>query len=170
MKVDRAALERLAEKYRTLGELRRERARGAPIPHRDVFRELAEEFPGALFELDRLELAAIDERRDAIVRALAGEGAIEEWMGMAIAFHATYRAALRAKSKLRNVERPVARSDAEKIAKEIGAPADADLVLEVASPPRGRLKPIVLARVARDFDRDARDVEAAVFPTAPRVR
>src|SRR5262249_1042101 len=60
--VTREALGRLAHKYARLLELRRDRAAGKPIPERAVFRVLADEFPGALYELDTLPLDALEAR------------------------------------------------------------------------------------------------------------
>ncbi|MEZ4301038.1 MAG: hypothetical protein R3B70_39245 [Polyangiaceae bacterium] len=73
-------LRRLAHKYETLVELRRARARGEPLPEKAVFQSLAREWPGALYELDRLPLEDIESRLRSL-RATLEEAAPEQpWM------------------------------------------------------------------------------------------
>src|SRR5262245_5277212 len=95
-----AALTRLHHKYEALADLRRARARGEPIPPKAVFKALADEFPGALYELDRLPLEDIDARRAALAEAIAG-GPAAPWMTTMAMYHALYRAALQVKARAR---------------------------------------------------------------------
>ena len=59
-------LAQLARKYADIAALRRARDRGESIPEKDVFGELATQFPAALRELDTLPLETVDARRDAL--------------------------------------------------------------------------------------------------------
>jgi predicted nucleic acid-binding protein len=88
----------LAEKYATLGELRRARARGEPPPAKETFQALAARFPGCLRELDTLPLGTIDARRDALSRAAEG-GTIAPWMEWIAGYHAGLRARLAEKAR-----------------------------------------------------------------------
>lgn len=92
----REELAALAEKYATLGELRRARARGEEPPPARVFKELARRFPGCLRELDTLPMETIDARRDALHIAAEG-GPIEPWMTWLSEYHAKVREVLVAK-------------------------------------------------------------------------
>jgi hypothetical protein len=160
--VKQVELERLAHKYRTLAALRRDRAGGLPIPERSIFKALAEEFPGALFELDHLTLEVIDARAEALRSALAG-GEVEDWMRFVAAYHALYRQALRVKARVR--ARSIDEARASEIAREVGV--DVALVVAVTAPPDGRIKPLVLARLAATFGVEAAAIAAAIFPRAP---
>ena len=79
---------RLAHKYARLVELRRERARGEPIPERGVFRVLAREFPGVLAELDTLPMELLVARADEASRAAAGDAPAPPWIRAMIGYHA----------------------------------------------------------------------------------
>jgi hypothetical protein len=152
-------LGRLARKYERLIELRREASERPP----EDLRELAREFPGALRELDALPLA---ERRLASARrALDGEPkeALIEWL---LAYHALMRTALAVKRRLRGERRPTsetARGVAAAESAETGVPCSAEFVVEVASPPRGRLNELVLARLAEAAGRGTDERRAALF-------
>ncbi|HVY45347.1 MAG TPA: hypothetical protein VHB21_05685, partial [Minicystis sp.] len=87
---------RLAHKYARLVELRRARAAGEPVPPREVFRALAAEFPGALYELDTLPMDALEARAAATAEA-ASLGEPAAWMRFMIDYHALFRAALAVK-------------------------------------------------------------------------
>jgi hypothetical protein len=159
---------RLAAKYEALGELRRDRARGEPLPPKRVFLDLAREFPGALLELDRLPLDEIDRRREALVLAAAA-GTFEPWMAWLDGWHRLMRAALSVKLRLRGERDPTA-EQAEALAAAVGAGLDAAFVRAVARPPRGRLTPLVLERLASAFRVEIGTLEAAIFPPRQRPR
>lgn len=127
-------LTRLAEKYATLGELRRARDRGDAVPPPATFRALAQQFPGCLRELDTLPIETIDARRDALARAANG-GAIEPWMEWVSGYHAGVRAALAKKQGDR-------------------APRGA---------PRTRVNDVVFADLARVHGVSAAEIATAVF-------
>jgi hypothetical protein len=160
-------LARLAHKYERLAELRRARARGEPIPDRAVFRALAGEFPGALYELDRLPLEEIDARRSALGAALAGAPEAD-WMRPMAAYHALYRAALYV--KLRTAKgRPLGAEEAAALAAAAArhAAIDVDIafVMAVARPDGGRIGPIVLAEAAARHRTTQTTLREALFPT-----
>jgi hypothetical protein len=154
-------LGRLARKYERLIELRREASERPP----EDLRELAREFPGALRELDALPLAELERRLASARRALDGEPkeALIEWL---LAYHALMRTALAVKRRLRGERRPTsetARGVAAAESAETGVPCSAEFVVEVASPPRGRLNELVLARLAEAAGRGTEELRAALF-------
>jgi hypothetical protein len=161
-------LHRLARKYRTLGELRRARARGEGIPERSVFRALAGEFPGALYELDRLPLDLIDERHQALVRAAEG-GELELWMGWMQRYHALMRAALRIKPRtVRHRVVAIPSDRAEALARDAtahaGVDVDATFVRAVAHPPGGRIGSVVYARLSELSGVPPEAIREELFP------
>ncbi len=163
---DRDDIERLALKYRRLGELRRARARGEPIPERAVFRALAGEFPGALSELDNLPLEVIDGRRAALERAAEGEAAAP-WMGWMIDYHALMRAALYLKIRLARLA-DLPGDQAEALAARASAharvPVGAAFVAAVRSPPAGRITRVVHAEIALRHGAPEEEIRRSLFP------
>jgi hypothetical protein len=156
----------LARKYRTLASLRRDRAAGKPIPAREVFRDLADEFPGALRELDTLPMAVITTRLAALEACVAGAES-DAWMAIEHAHHAWMRAALMLKRRLRK-KRVVSDADAVRMAREVsarvGLVVDAAFVREVAAPREGRLRIVVCERVASVCGVTVEEVRGALFP------
>lgn len=141
----------LARKYRALLAIRA--AGGAA---RDVLRALAEEFPGALRELDTLPLAELEGR----AAALEASGS-EPWMRWLAAVHAWSRAALWLKAHPGDLAGASARA---------GRAVDSAFAAAVARPPRRRLVRAVLERVAADFGADPDAIEARLFPPHPSRR
>lgn len=82
-----AGLRALAAKYRELALLRRARERGEPPPPKEVFRRLAAAHPGALYELDTLEIVVIEERAEALEKVIAGQAEIASWMRWMVRYH-----------------------------------------------------------------------------------
>ena len=161
MSAAHSELSRLARKYERLIELRREVSRRPP----DDLRSLAAEFPGALRELDALTLPELERRLSSVRRALDGEptDALIEWL---LAYHALMRTALLVKRRLRGERRPSSQQAerlAESLTSETGLPCSAELVSQVAAPPRGRLNELVLARLSRASGRGASELRAALF-------
>jgi hypothetical protein len=158
------ALAALARKYLTLLALRRERASGAPLPERAVFKALADEFPGALHELDTLPMADLEARAAAVSEA-AAQGRPEPWMEWMIGYHALFRTALAIKARVR---RKGALDDAraQAIARDTGA--DEAFVQAVAQPPAGRLNRVVLARLSATFGEPDQTIKRALFPGSRR--
>src|SRR5579862_104100 len=118
---------------------------------------LAARFPGALREIDRLELAEIERRIASLDAFLEHSGEPEAWMGAVARFHRLARGALGAKRWLdrrRAVSAAVVAAFDRQVAslefaEEIQAWRD-DLAA-VASPPRGRVMDLVFGRLARDL-------------------
>jgi hypothetical protein len=162
----------LARKYRALASLRRDRADGKPIPAREVFRDLADEFPGALRDLDTLPMNVIDARLTLLEACLAGHAERETWMAIEHANHAWLRAALMLKRRLRK-RRVVSEEDALRLADEVsarvGVAVDAAFVCEVAAPREGRLRTVVATRVARACGITVEQVRAAVSTAHKRT-
>lgn len=163
----RAALVRLSHKYETLAELRRARARGEPVPEKAVFRALAGEFPGALYELDRLPMEALETRCAALAGVLAGAPEAA-WMRPMAAYHALYRAALYVKARTGKGASPGA-EEAAALAAAAGRHAGIDVgsafVRAVACPRGGRIGPVVMAEVAARHGGEPRALAEALFPT-----
>ena len=95
----REELSALAEKYRALGAMRRRELEGLPPEEDARYRALARQFPGALKELDQLELTEIDRREQALARAAAG-GEIARWMAVVHRYHAILRELLETRRRL----------------------------------------------------------------------
>jgi hypothetical protein len=161
MSAAHSELTRLARKYERLIELRLEACERPPAD----LRSLAEEFPGALRELDALSLAELGRRLSSVRRALGGEPteALIEWV---LAYHELMRTSLAIKRRLRG-ERRLSTAQAELLAAaltaETGLPCSSELVSEVAAPPRGRLNEVVLARLSRTAGRGANELRSALF-------
>ncbi|MFO0759417.1 MAG: hypothetical protein U0359_23185 [Byssovorax sp.] len=161
---------RLAEKYRTLGALRRARAAGDPLPDRAVFQALADELPGSVAELDTLPLDTIDARAEALARAASG-GPIEPWMTWLSGYHALFRAALRIRSRARRERDPdparaaILALDASTHA---GIPVDPDFVRAVCRPPAGRLAAVIFARLEEAHGAPRAVIKQAIFPGSRR--
>lgn len=163
----KSALARLLHKYETLVELRRARARGEPIPEKAVFKRLAAEFPGALYELDRAPMEDLDARREALAATLAGAPEAP-WMRPMAAYHALYRAALHVKARAGKGPAP----GAEELS-ALAAAASRHAAIEVgvafaravARPAGGRIGPIVMAEVAARHGEAEDAIREAMFPT-----
>lgn len=164
--VTRSDLIALARKYRTLAELRRSRHLATALEARGPLSALAAEFPGALRELDALPLEQIEERLDALERAVSGapRAAWMEWMA---AYHQAMRAALYVKRRLGRVHEVVpseALGLAVEAARDSGFVCDIEFVQAVARPPGGRLNTIVFARLERSFQLAPGELGRALFP------
>ena len=169
---DPESLARLAAKYRALGELRRDRARGEAIPERGVFRALAAEFPGALHELDVLPLEEID-RRLATLEAAAGGAEAAPWMAWMSAYHALWRAALHVKIQVARSQSSDAAEDVAALAARAGAHAgievDEAFGRSALTPPGGRLSGLVLASLSTRFGVPLAELEQALLPRRSRL-
>lgn len=160
-------LERLADKYRTLAMLRRERADGAAPPPAATFKALAREFPGALQELDTLPLELVDERAAELAAAARGQRPVAPWMEWLFAWHALMRGALLVKAALRgarSVDPERAAELAARAAAVAGVPFPPALVHGVARPPDGRIARLVFAHAAAGFGVTAEALSDGVFP------
>lgn len=140
-----------------------------PDPRPELSR-LAERFPGALREIDRLPLEVIASRIGALAAVEAAPERAEPWMVAQIVFHRHARGALAAKRWLAG-RRAVTPDLASAFA---AAMADDDALLfaealeAVAAPPRGRLMDVVYARVAHVLDVSVAEARALVLPSRRR--
>ena len=141
-------LERLADKYRTLGELRRAHARGMPPADTRALRALAHAFPGALNELDTMETAEIDQRA-ADLRHACETGQVAPWMIFVYAFHTALREALRLKRARAFLQPEGAADTVAALQARLGLPVDQAFLDAIRSPGRRRLVPVVIDAIAR---------------------
>lgn len=154
-------LRTLRDKYEQMLHLRllqaeeRIRADVLRAPPRARLVRLAQEFPGALRELDQLPLEKIVQRITAIRAAEANPEQAETWMRVQIAFHRLLRGALALKRWIAG--RPLTTSLQRELERRLGAmPLEAQAwasdLTSIANPPRGRLVDVVFGRLAREFD------------------
>jgi hypothetical protein len=166
-----AELGRLAEKYRTLGELRRARARGEPVPERAVFKALADAHPGSVAELDTLPIEEIDARAAALHEAARG-GPSAPWMSWLASFHALFRAALRIRLRSlarRDLDDERACALALDASTHAGIAVDEAFARAVCRPPEGRLAAVVYARLSRDTGEPPAILKRVLFPGSRRL-
>ncbi len=137
--------------------------------------DLASRFPGALRELDDLELSEIRRRAAALGGVLRDGTGIERWMEASVLFHGLARGALCAKRWLsgrRDVDAEVERAFAVSVT-ELAFPDDArawvrDLAC-IASPPHGRVTDAVFSRVALLLGTTEREARSLVFGSCQRA-
>ena len=172
--VAREALEGLRYKYTEM--LRMRLMRVAQAEARPGMAELAARFPGALRELDDLELVEIERRVAALDVALRNSARIEKWMEAIALFHSRARGALCAKRWLVG-RKAVDGIVAQAFANEVGAlPFSDDArawqgdLESIASPPGGRVTSLVFARVARELGMTEREARVLVFGIPRRER
>ena len=171
----------LREKYREIKRLRtvdaEHVAHGRAHDPKPEMAALARRFPGALRELDELPMAEVDARLAELDAALAAQR-VPEWAALQVAYHGTYRFALRIKrraarkgalddSALRHaIERLLALTEGE-LASEPDEPRIADFdaatLRAIVRPAGGRLQPWVFAHVARTLGVEPDAVSAALF-------
>src|SRR5690606_11252394 len=100
---DRDDLRALRDKYERIRALREQSARArldpafVPADPRPALSRLAQEFPGALRDVDLLPLPAVAARIDALAAAEGDAGRVEPWMVAQVTFHRYARSALAAK-------------------------------------------------------------------------
>jgi len=172
--VRRVDLDALRGKYTTMVALRVER-----LPEDEMRRrmaELAQRFPGALRELDDLELGEIRRRVEALEAVLQGTLQPEPWMEAVALFHALTRGALVVKRWLGGRKRVDAALARRFVAEHAELPFAEDArswaeeLAGVASPPRGRLTDAVFARLARTLGMAERQARRLVFGVPRRER
>jgi hypothetical protein len=131
---------------------------------------LASRFPGALREIDELELGEIERRIGQLDAALQGRGAVEAWMSATARFHALTRGALCAKRWLdgrKRVDESTLRAfevEAADLAYPDDARAWASELARIASPPDGRVTRLVFARLAEELGISEGHARNLVFP------
>jgi hypothetical protein len=174
-------LEPLRSKYEEMLEMRLAHEAGTEDPSEVRLRmaELALRFPGALREIDELELGEIRARIEALGMVLRGDVEKAEWMIAIGLFHAAMRGALSVKRWLAGRKR-VDLAIEEAFAREVTGLAFAEdarawrsELPRIAAPPRGRLSSIVYERIARQLGTSERKARRLVFreksssPTRP---
>jgi len=171
----------LREKYREIKRLRtvdaEHVAHGRAHDPKPEMAALARRFPGSLRELDELPMAQIDARLSALDGALT-EQRVPEWAALQVAYHGTYRFALRIKRRSARkgpldeaaLQHTIARLLASTQAELDGEPDepriadfDAQELWAIVRPAGGRLQPWVLAHVARALQVEPGAVSAALF-------
>ena len=164
-------LEALARKYETLLELQRTQHAVSAEQVRQPLRDVSQEFPGALREVDLLGPQELEQRRRSLSQAAGAEALQEPWMDWMWAYHALMRACLVVKRQLAGrkdlTERERA-SIAATSSAECGELVDADLVSMVARPPRGRLNDAVFTALGQRFGQTPDTLREALFPTRRR--
>ena len=137
---------------------------------------LAARFPGALREIDELELREIRRRIEALDAVVATSAEVEPWMEALALFHALARGALAAKRWLAGRKRVDAAvrgrfsAEVETLPFAQDARAWAGELAVIASPPRGRVLDFVFARLARTMGTSERAARRLVFGTPRRER
>jgi hypothetical protein len=179
----------LREKYREIKRLRtvdaEHVARGHAHDPKPEMAALARKFPGALRELDELSMPQIDARLAKLDAALAAQR-VPEWAALQVAYHGTYRFALRIKrlgarkgplddeALARAIERLLeaatqSRDDAQPDEPRL-ADFDAAGLRAILRPEGGRLHPWVLGQVARALGVEPSAVSKALFARERVVR
>jgi hypothetical protein len=165
MNLSRTRLLGLSRKYRTLSALRR----GALSP-KETLRPLAQEFPGALRELDCLPMAELEARRHAVHAAERGE-VPEPWIAWMLCYHERMRLALEVKRRLRGA-RPNDWASFTEVANELAQrsnrEADVGFVAQVSAPPGGRLNRLVFELLERELGCPRAQLEQTLFPRLRR--
>ena len=176
--VNRNALQRLRDKYAEMLALRLADGTGDAdeATTRARMARLSSQFPGALREIDDLELTEINLRIAAVEAVLRGDREVEPWMEAVAMFHALARGALCAKrwlAKRRRVDAEVERAYIAAVpALEFPEEARswAAQLARIASPPRGRILDVIFARMARELDIGEREARTLVFGIPRRER
>ncbi len=170
----------------------RETTAGNGPTDRGALRDLAQEFPGALRELDILGLAELLRRIGQLEHALgeghAGDmavntddGAVDDavddafddrWMSWVLAYHGLMRAALiikRASGRTKQLSGTALARALAAARATCTLPVDESFAGAVIRPPGRRLTTVVLTRMAAHFETSATEIGRALFP-ARRAR
>ncbi|NOU32699.1 MAG: hypothetical protein HOO96_32745 [Polyangiaceae bacterium] len=145
-------MQRLVAKYEEILRIRRAAPGETALEARPALRALALEFPGALRELDALPEGEI-EARIAALQAVASGAPEAPWMRVLESYHRHFRGAL-------GLKRALAAGSLEAL--DAGAVSWLPHRAAVHRPPGGRLKPLVIGRVAEELGMSASHVSAAL--------
>ena len=178
MRVPREALVELRGKYTEMLAMRGDHAAGGEDAAQVRVRmgRLAARFPGALREIDELELGEIRRRIESIDGVLARTSDAEPWMEALALFHAMARGALAAKRWLDGRKRVDAAVRRRFLAEAATLPYPDDALewaaelAHIASPPRGRVTDAVFAKLARVMQTSERAARRLVFGVPRRER
>lgn len=145
---------------------------GLPSSPRARMSSLASRFPGALRELDDLEISEIQRRIERLDAVLAGTGHAELWMEATVLFHRLARGALWAKRWLKG-QRSVSAgleasyaTEAQKLDFAADALAWRSELAAIARPPRGRVMGLVYARIGLALGLTEIQARRVVFGTS----
>ncbi len=178
MRVPLAALVELRAKYAQMLAMRVAHASGDDdaAEARARMAEVASRFPGALREIDDLELGEIQRRIEALDDVVQARQEVEAWMEAVALFHGMARGALCAKRWLGGrkrvdveVERAFERGLSSLLFPEDARGWSGELA-RIASPPRGRVMDVVFARLARELGMSERATRRLVFGVPRRER
>ncbi len=163
----RDTLEQLRAKYAEMLSMRLAHASGVESKARARRRmaELASRFPGALREIDELELAVIRDRIRRLDAALHGESGVERWMEAVGLFHSLARGALQAKRWLAGRKTVDATTVLEYESDVVDMTWRSELA-RIAAPPRGRIMDLVFTRVAETLGTTELEARSLVFGPA----
>jgi hypothetical protein len=178
VRVPVAALEELRAKYAQLLAMRVAHASGDDEAEETRVRmaEVATRFPGALREIDDLELAEIRRRIEVLDDVIHARREAEPWMEAIALFHTMARGALSTKRWLGGRKRIDAEVELafERELRSLPFPEDARVwrgyLARIASPPRGRVMDVVFARLARELGVSERAARRLVFGVPRRER
>ena len=159
----------LRDKYREIKRLREAEGCADDRATREHMAALAQRFPGALRELDRLPMPVIDERIMLLERSLERGEPLPSWAPLQISYHGLMRAALRIKrmfaghggaatTLLELASRYVPAADEPPLASLDGQALEA-----ILKPTAGRLNPWAYARVAAQHQVPIERVREAFF-------
>jgi len=174
MQTAETSLTSLLDKYVEMARLREERevleARGvlrlageAARQRRARTRRLAQSFPGALRELERLDAAAIAARIDR----LRGAGApLPPWARVIETHHRALRWALATKRRLSGQRRSTRGASDAPPAESGDGPLGLSSI-DALCPPGGRLSAWVATAVARHFNLDAATFDVILYGAQP---
>ena len=166
----------LRRKYAEMLAMRLAHAQGEDHDARERMVKLADRFPGALRELDELELEEIRRRIDALDEVLSARSDPAPWMEAIALFHAFERGVLCAKGWLSGRKRVTVEHEQAFAAalKTMRWPEDARAwqgrLAQIARPPHGRLSELVYARIAESLGTSAREARRLVFGVPRRER
>jgi len=169
MGVTREMARDLRDKYAEMLAMRLLHAHGEEdaVEVRDRMLALATRFPGALREIDRLELDEIRLRIERLDAVLQGSAEGDQWMEAVSVFHSLFRGALAVKRWLdgrRTVDASIEHAFA---AARVGLPREAlgweAQLAQVAEPPRGRVMHLVVERLALQLGTTERQARELVF-------
>jgi hypothetical protein len=161
--ISRHHLEELLAKYTEMLSMRLAHNAGTDdaARSRSRMKALAARFPGALRQLDELELHEIRRRLEGLERVLESGAEPEQWMEVVALFHVLARGALEAKRWLAG--RRVVDEAADTAHLSEDARLWAGHLHSVARPPGGHLTRLVLARVASSLGTSEARAREIVF-------
>ncbi len=178
--------EALVEKYRLMLSMRLERealeAKGilkfsgeSGIQRREVSKQLAAQFPGALKELDRLHSGVLEKKLEHLEECDSGDASLPLWAKISFNYHQLLREALAVKAWLarRKLDLDVEENQLDAFVALEGELYDSanwpescrgeNLLQQIMNPPGGRLSQLVWEVLEECFDLSTREMQALTF-------